>query len=167
MRIKPLLLYFVLIVSCNLQQGRRISLLNNSEMAFDKNGRVRVRIQNHVKTFVQYNTIDELSNMLYHTPKGKIDSIIKNNQDWQFVFYCKCALADSCRLMAILDRYDCCFPVIIDSEDQFLISNGYSLTYSEIGMICTENGLILGVSSIGTRQSFFDEKFERAKRSLR
>ena len=62
----------------------------------------------------------------------------------------------------MLKRYDCSFPIILDPEGDFLKINSLE-DYSQIGFICNKEGRILGVSTIGTTQSFFDQEFRYAK----
>ena len=102
---------------------------------------------------------------LYHTPDGKIDKIIKDNPTWQFIFYINADPADSAGIMNLLKRYDCRFPVILDPEGDFLNTNSLE-NYSQIGFICNKEGKIMGVSTIGTSQSFFDQEFRYAKHEV-
>ena len=62
----------------------------------------------------------------------------------------------------MLKRYDCRFPVILDPEGDFLKVNSLE-NYTQIGFICNKEGKVLGVSTIGTTQSFFDQEFRHAK----
>lgn len=165
--IKLLMLFclsVVLLFSC---ENKKIHSLEDPRYVFDKNGRVWSYKKEAKPTFYQYNTLRALKDMLYHTPMGKIDSIITNNPDWQFVFYCKCQIQDSLELIELLNRRHCSFPVIIDSAATFLSKNGMQ-PYSEIGLFCDERGRKLGLySSIGTDKSFFDIEFPKAKAMIR
>lgn len=62
----------------------------------------------------------------------------------------------------MLKRYDCRFPVILDPEGDFLKVNSLE-NYTQIGFICNKEGKVLGVSTIGTTQSIFDQEFRNAK----
>ena len=78
------------------------------------------------------------------------------------MFYVNTDIADSSSIMKMLTRYDCGFPVILDPDGDFLKVNSLE-GYSQIGFICNKEGRILGVSTIGTTQSFFYQEFRYAK----
>lgn len=48
------------------------------------------------------------------------------------------------------------------AEGDFLKVNSLE-NYTQIGFICNKEGKVLGVSTIGTTQSFFDQEFRYAK----
>lgn len=165
-RLSFLLVAFQLcLVSCS--QGRTLSPLSEAELAFTKDGNVLLVHNVDCNQYYWFVSIDEFRNDLYHSPKGKINSIIDDNPDWQFVCYCHCSKVDSLQIIRVLQRYDCKMPVVIDENGSFLISNGIKERYSDIGFICDKRGRCLGVSTIGTVQSFFDQEFSRVKSSMR
>jgi hypothetical protein len=133
---------------------------------FDANGRVENYTINKGKPFVINSfRYDAFRYVLFHTPEGKIDRIIEENPDWEFVFYCQMAPEDSMRLIKLLSRYHCHFPVIMD-PDGVWVHEYLKGDYSAIGVICDKTGNTLGVSVIGTSQSSFDSEFASAKRAL-
>ena len=88
------------------------------------------------------------------------------NPSWQFLIYCKTELSDSLKLMGLLNKYNCNFPVILDPNGEFLSINKIESTYTLIGYFCDKNGKVLGASIIGTSQSFFDQEFRYAKQEV-
>ena len=104
---------------------------------------------------------------LRHTPDGKIDRIIAENPIWEFFFYCECPVEDSLKVMKMLERYHCGFPLILDPEKKCQrLRYGEKSHYTAVGAICDERGKTLGGSIIGTTQSFFDSNFLNAKREI-
>ena len=71
--------------------------------------------------------------------------------------------SDSSKLIQLLNKHNCSFPVILDQKGEFLAINKIEPTYTMIGYICDKNGKVRGSSVIGTSQSFFDREFEYAK----
>lgn len=146
--------------------SHRIGLWEGYTDVFDANGRVEdYRIRKGRPFVVTLLMTREFSDVLFHTPKGKIDRIIEENPEWEFVFYCKGAPGDSSKVMDVLSRYGCRFPVIMDPEGRWEREN-IDGKYSAIGVICDAEGNMLGMSVIGTSQSFFDSEFAKAKRAL-
>lgn len=153
----------LLICSC----GQTYKPWEGFTYAFDKDGRTTVLVNHDKHHYMLFTNPPNLENSLNHTPDGKIDRIIKDNPSWQFLIYCRCCQEDSTKLMSILKKHDCSFPVIMDPEGEFLKINRIEETYSEIGLICDKEGKCHGVSTIGTSQSFFDQQFRKAKSEIR
>lgn len=57
-----------------------------------------------------------LNEWLSLSPYGKIDKIIADNPDWEFVTYINGTVEDSTRIRKKLDKYNCNFPVILDKR---------------------------------------------------
>ena len=135
---------------------------------FDANGRVEnFQIRKERPFVVQILDLDCWEDALRHTPDGKIDRIIEENPAWEFIFYCECPVDDSLKVMKMLERYHCRFPLILDPDKNCQhLRYGEESRYTAIGAICDEKGRSLGGSIIGTRQSFFDSEFINAKREL-
>ena len=162
-RICGLLLFLICSLSCT--NSRLIYPIEDLTEAFTKDGK-RDLILKEGNKYLWFVTYDNLSNDLYHTPSGKIDRIMNENPDWQFICYCHCPISDSSKVVGKLNQYNCSLPVIIDEEGCFLKINGIKDSYSDIGFICDKRGRCLGVSTIGTTQSFFDQEFSNAKRKV-
>ena len=92
-------------------------------LVFDKDGRCNVTIDKTKHHYILYTTEANFRNVLSHTPEGKIDKIINENPSWQFLIYCKTEPADSSKLMQLLSKYNCNFPVILDPNGEFLSIN--------------------------------------------
>lgn len=155
-------------VSC--ERASTIKIPDISDMdVYDRRGRVHdysYREESN-KVIQQIWASCLCNNVLPHTPSGKIDRIIAENPDWEFLFfvYVKNDSTEIDRLLRCLDKYDCDFPVILDYDRTFSKINHQN--YTEIGYICDSKNHLLGVSVIGTEQSFFDQEFSRAKKQLR
>ena len=158
--------FFIIIFSMTIVSCTTSTIINpwrDYEYVYDSSGRTHQVIKEDRPHYMLYSTLDWLEYTLADTPKGKIDKIIKENPSWQFLFYCNCSVSDSLRLMNLLESYECTFPVIIDHDKKFLTTNDIHEPYSQIGFICNKKGKCLGVSTIGTRRSFFDQEFLKAK----
>src|SRR5574344_3083031 len=160
-----ILLVVVICLSCTPRNLVHIVLPNGN--VYSRNGMVRdYSIDMSKKKVVNYFTIGGLIMNLEYTDTGKIDNIIRNNSDWEFIFYIKCTPKDTAKVENILSRYKCDFPVILDFNDEFAKQN-FSDQYGGIGYICDEKNRSLSLALIGTRQSFFDQNFARVKSQLK
>lgn len=112
---------------------------------------------------VQYFSLKFMEFILEDTPCGKIDQIIRDNPEWEFIFYCNCSESEVPELQTILSRYNCGFPMIIDIEGEFARINGLGNQKMAIGFICDEKGMHIGTSVIGASMSLFDSQFKAAK----
>ena len=148
------------LISCS--QGKTILPWEGYHHVFDRNGETSEAIDHSKHHYYLFTTEANFRSTLSHTPDGKIDKIIQENPSWQFIFYINADPADSASIMNMLKRYDCRFPVILDPEGDFLKVNSLE-NYTQIGFICNKEGKVLGVSTIGTTQSFFDQEFRYAK----
>ncbi|MCI1785597.1 MAG: hypothetical protein LKI59_05610 [Bacteroidales bacterium] len=168
---KKIFIYFLLSASCLLpmscQNSHKIKLVQPADnVVYNRFGKVQgYSIDMSKKKVINYLTPGGLNDDLYHTDKGKIDRIIKDNPDWDFIFYIGCQEADTSKVMEILTQYGCNFPVILDIDKNFLKTNLDS-QYSEIGFICDSKNEIMDVCVIGTKQSSFDTDFRKVKRIL-
>lgn len=149
------------IISCS--RGAIIVPWENFQYVLDKNGRSDVIIDPSKHHYMLYTTEPNLRSVLSHTPEGKIDKIIHENPSWQCLIYCKMEPSDSLKLMQLLNKHNCSFPVILDPNGEFLNINKIESTYTLIGYMCNKNGKVCGASIIGTSQSFFDQEFRNAK----
>lgn len=148
-------------ISCS--RGARIVAWEDFQYVFDKDERCDVTIDSLKHHYMLYATEANLRSVLAHTPDGKIDKIISENPSWQFLIYCAAEPSDSLKLMQLLCKHNCSFPVILDPNGEFLTINKIEPTYTMIGYICDKNGKVRGSSVIGTSQSFFDREFAYAK----
>ena len=146
--------------------GTKIVPWDDLQYVFDKDGRCNVTIDSTKHHYILYTTEANFSHVLSHTPEGKIDKIMNVNSSWQFLIYCKTEPSDSLKLMGLLNKYNCNFPVILDPNGEFLSINKIESTYTLIGYFCDKNGKVLGASIIGTSQSFFDQEFRYAKQEV-
>ena len=162
------LLGFCCVLSCNrLPKVIIPKELQDPEYVIDKNGLVdgySFRIDQ--KKFIQFNTVGGLDYMLSDTPSHKIDTIIANNPDWEFVFVVAMPLKDSLRLRSVLDSHGCDFPVIVDTENVFAKKNGLG-KLTAVGWFCDGNNRSHGIGCIGTPKSSFDQRFPRIKRQIK
>lgn len=149
------------VISCS--RGTVIVPWEDFQYVFDKDGSCNVTMDPSKYHYMLYTTEPNLRSVLAHTPKGKIDKIISENPSWQFLIYCKMEPSDSLKLMQLLNKHNCSFPVILDPNGEFLAINKIEPTYTMIGYICDKNGKVRGSSVIGTTQSFFDREFAYAK----
>jgi len=151
--------------SCTPKNQVNIVLPDNN--VYNKDGKVNdYKIDLSKKKVIDYFTIGGLIMNLEYTDIGKIDRIIRENPDWEFIFYVKCEEKDTTKVKGILSRYECRFPVILDFKNEFYEKN-FSEQYGGIGFICDERNRSLSLAIIGTRQSFFDQNFARVKRTLK
>lgn len=116
--------------------------------------------------FYTYVWINDFNDWLQHTPQGKIDRIIADNPDWEFVTYVKGRTEDSTSIRQKLDKYDCNFPVILDVNDAFCKKNKLQ-NVCLWGAMCDKKDELLDLSVIGDERSFFDPTFKKVKRMMR
>lgn len=164
-----LILICLVVLSSSCTSHQKIKLVYNFDNVFDRNGRVTGysfdKSKRMVINFVQANTMNE---WLSFSPERRIDSIIKSNPDWQFVFYCYGRKADTLRVIRMLNRFNCNFPVIFDFTNEFAKKN-FSAPIDRIaliGYICNKNGKIYGMGPMGDPRSMFDVEFRKAKRII-
>lgn len=146
--------------------GTEIVPWDDFQYVFNKDGRCNVTIDHTKHNYILYTTEANFRHVLSHTPEGKIDKIINENPSWQFLIYCKTEPTDSSKLMQLLSKYNCNFPVILDPNGEFLSINKIESTYTLIGYFCDQNGKVLGASIIGTSQSFFDREYQYTKYAI-
>lgn len=166
-----LLIFF----SCKQFNENRFVKLVEVPTVYNWKGHVKeYKFDKKKKKVINYlGKVGSLRNILEHTDRGKIDRIIRENPDFQFVFYIdRVVPADTVAFKELMLKYRCAFPVILDFKDEFYKANKNRLIpendrYSQIGYICDKDCYIYEISVIGTRQSFFDEMFRKAKRQMR
>ena len=107
-----------------------------------------------------------LNEWLSLSPYGKIDKIIADNPDWEFVTYINGTVEDSTRIRKKLDKYNCNFPVILDTKEAFCKKNKSMNSMGLWGGMCNKHNELIGTSVIGDSLSFFDPTFEKVKRRL-
>lgn len=116
------------------------------------------------RTVVTYLDIRTLGFILDDTPIGKIDWIINNNPDWDFLFVIDAQLEDSSAVIHKLNQYGCDFPVIFDANHEFKKRNHLD-NFLATSFIYKKNKIVnLGV--IGSSRSFFDEEFDSYKKRI-
>ena len=103
--------------------------------------------------------------VLGDAPKGKIDRIINDNPDWNFIFVLCAQPEDSLHIVDKLNQYGCDFPVIIDINHQFKKRNRLDHVLATTFVYKRDKTVALGV--IGSSRSFFDEGFESYKKELK
>lgn len=137
-------------------------LSDDYDYVFDRNGRVNdYRVQEGKPFVANLYELDALKFVLSRTDHGKIDRFIKECPDWEFVFYCGCHVCDSSALVSLLDKYDCNFPVILDSRKEAWVMNDENC--SGISHICRRDGKKIGYGVIGVAGSDFDRYFDQAR----
>jgi len=152
-------------VSC--ERHDQVNLPDCLEYVYDKNGRVNnYSIDLAKKRVIQYQSLNMLHDDLFHTPRGKLNKIIADNPDWEFVFFCHCDLCDTTDLIKTLQRYDTDHRVIIDTAACFLSVNQLSEQWTELGFICDKKGKCYGIGIAGSSLSSFDSYFAQVKRKL-
>lgn len=125
------------------------------------------------KVINYFGFMNNFRNTLEHTDMGKIDRIIRENPNFQFIFYIdRIKPEDTTAFMQIMRKHRCAFPVILDFNEDFYHQNEKHLFIENsrltgIGYICDEQCRVYGISVIGTRQSFFDQEFRKAKREMK
>jgi hypothetical protein len=155
----------LIISSCG---GHRIKIIYPSDNVYDMHGKVNdYSIDDTKKKVVQFSSLHGIPFIMDYTPKGKIEKIIRDNPDWEFIFYVYGEQADTSELISALKKYQCNFPVIFDYKNEFQEKNFGDVRYGGIGFICDRNNKVVGLSEIGTTMSFFDQEFAKAKRICR
>ena len=161
-----ILILCVIFVSCDYR--KRIHPLNPEDMeyVFDRHGRVKDYNPDLTgKKVMSFGVIGAFIFNLQNAPSGKIDQIIADNPDWEFIYYVYGDLKDSTIVMNALDKYDCDFPIVYDINNKFRKKNGLGIV-SLIGFICDEKDAFLGGSIIGAKIGMFDTEFRYAKREI-
>lgn len=114
------------------------------------------------------------ADLLATTPIGKIDKIIKDNPDFDIIFYIdRIEKEDTTYIKNILKNYNCKFTVLLDFDSEYYKQNESILNpmksgrLTKISHICDRDGRVRGLAVIGTRMSVFDPIFARTKRYMR
>ena len=161
-----LILSFIsIIVGCH--PTKRLRFWEGYTDVFDVNGRVNdYQIEKNKPFVIQYFDYDCLRDELPSASDDRINKIIEQNPAWEFVFYVNCPVEDSLRIINLLKKYKCRFPVIMDPDGMWTTENyGYPPGYLRAGgVICDERGKLLGGGTIGT--SVFFSSFLDANRVL-
>ncbi len=153
-------------LSC--ERPAKQQLLINDGIVFNRSGRVNYQFPFYYdkeKTVVTYLDNKVVDFVLCDTPKGKIDRIIDDNPDWNFIFVLNAQLEDSLDIVNKLNQYGCDFPVIIDINHQFINRNKLDHVLATTFVYKRDKSINLGV--IGSSKSFFDVEFERYKKELK
>lgn len=159
-----LIMESVLFSSCHRS---RTLILPEDMLCVDKDGVVdTIHIRNGKKV-VQFLSTWSLDVTLENTPPGKIDAIIRNHPDWQFIFYIHCLPEERIQVPKILEKFNCKFPVLLDEDAKFLKMNKMNEEYTAIGFILDSRNSVVGMGIIGTTMSIFDSEFTKAKRVAR
>ena len=164
---RPIYLVMVMFLISCVNSSNYIHPWNEYDYVYNQYERTDFKFDTDKNHYILYSTLRNLEVCLSTTPKNKIDHIIKENPFWQFVFYCNCTVADSSKLMNVLQKYDCQFPVILDPKRNFLEVNDINDSYTMTGYLCNKKGECLGGAIIGTSQSFFDQEFKKVKAKIR
>ena len=159
-----LVLAIVCFAGCfSCREPAKQQLVLGNGYVYDRTGRVDSASLDDTydkdKTVVTYLDIRVLDVVLSETPKGKIDRIIRDNPDWNFVFMINAKLADSSYVVKKLNQYECAFPVFLDKDEEFKennhLNNILATTY------IYKRGKIVNLGVIGSSKSFFDEAFKK------
>ncbi len=135
--------------------------------AINRNGPIEVPPVRDGKKVVMYWSAGGFAFSMEDVPHGKIDGIIKDNPDWQFIFYVYCKSDEDVELVKAWLKYigdD--FAVRIDRKDAFKKANRM-MEYDSIGFILDSEGNRVGLSVIGTPRSRFDSEFRKAKQIIK
>lgn len=159
-------LSLLLLYGCGAHSGGHIIKTPDVREAINRDGPVEVPPVQEGKKVVMYFTAGGFAFSMEDVPHGKIDGIIRDNPDWQFLFYVSCGSDKEVEFVRKWMAYigdD--FAVRIDREHAFRKANKMDECGS-IGYILDEKGKQMSVCVIGTPRSFFDSEFRRVKRIL-
>lgn len=168
-------LAFMILSSCKYIGPDRSLTLVNVPTVYNWKGLVKsYHFNKNKKKVINYlGGVDHLKEVLSQTDSGKIDKIIRENPNFQFIFYIdRIVPDDTVTLMNVLRQYRCAFPVIMDFNEEFYKANKERFhlekpnRMTKIGYICDEECWVYELSVIGTRMSYFDEMFRKAKREM-
>lgn len=165
---KSKMILLSLVITCVACGQRHRIYSPEIPVAVDRNGdSVSAPIESGKKV-IHFFTPRQMRDVLSHTPRGKINRIIRENQDWQFLFYILCKPEDKEFIIKLLDTYGCEFQVLLDYNDVFRKQNSRLEKDVEcIGYIVDSNQNWVGLSVIGDTRSPFDATFKRAKRIVK
>lgn len=165
----------LLLFACGSRVGKSTITLVEVPTVYNWKGAVKADpFDASKKKIINYfGYLNNFRKTLEHTDRGKIDRIIRENPGFQFVFYIdRIKPEDTVAFKQIMREHQCAFPVILDFKEDFYNQNKKHLFLQNarltgIGYICDEACRVYGISVIGTRQSFFDQEFRKAKREMR
>jgi len=173
LKIISLFLLILCITSCKgiFRQNINVTVIDN---VVDQNGKVHDYIidPDKPKIISYFYNLSILKWVLDSTPTGKIDKIIEENPEFQFLFYYELHPTDTVNLVSLLKSYNCKFPVILDEHGLFVARNTNNLSprgssaITCISWICDKNGGVYEVAIIGTTRSFFDSSFNSVRRTI-
>lgn len=127
-------------------------------------------VENYVPDFSKnkiyvYSTTGCVNEWLRRTTRGKIDRIISENPEWELLVYVNGCAGDTSNIRSKLNKYDCDFPVIVDTKGVFRKQNKMKECVLW-GAICDRNNHLVGVGVIGDGLSVFDSEFKKVKRRM-
>lgn len=173
MRLSIFIISLLFLFACDGRRGNPVNLVEVPTVYNWKGLVSSYHFDNSKKKVINYfGYLGNFRETLEHTDKGKIDRIIRENPDFQFIFYIdRIKPEDTTAFMQIMRTHQCAFPVILDFKDEFYNQNKAHLNspgrLTDIGYICDRECYVYGLSVIGTRQSFFDQAFRKAKRLMK
>lgn len=69
---------------------------------------------------INYYALSNLGWIMKDLPPGSVDKLIKKYNDFTFVFYVdRLKQEDTLKVMEVLNKYDCKFPVILDFQNEY------------------------------------------------
>lgn len=103
-----------------------------------------------------------------HTPENKINKIIAENPEFDFIFYFDIDRSETEELMERLTRYNIDYPVIFDYDHLFADNNKAFSKYFTTGTLtCNQHKKFISMDGmIGTSMSFFDSNFPKTKKKI-
>ena len=96
---------------------------------------------------------------------AKIDSIMSASPDWQFITILHDSLADTTKVIEMLDRFQMSSPVAFDPEDEFISINGMEHKWGELSYFINRKNQMQGMWLVG--DGTFEKQFNQIKQSIR
>lgn len=154
----------MLLFSCTAKP--QIRLPEDYPDVFTKGGRLEGFALDPTKNkFILYVSAGAIKGCLSELWIAKIDSIMSASPDWQFITILHDSLADTTKVIEMLDRFQMSSPVAFDPEDEFISINGMEHKWGELSYFINRKNQMQGMWLVG--DGTFEKQFNQIKQSIR
>lgn len=149
------------LLSCDNPNYGKVDIIELPDV-FNINGRVSDYTidMNKPKVVAYFHGVKSLDYAMSKTPKDKINKIISENPDYEFIYYIgNIQPYDTTALIELFNRYNMRNPVMLDYNGEYKREE----KWTQITLITDKKNIVRGVAIIGVSYSPFDSEFANVK----